>query len=927
MVIWGAIWGALIGLLTSRHHDEGLALVAGALLGALAGRTLRRAVDRRVAALLAQERAASAPASAAERPGSASEAAEEVLFDEPPEVEIPAAEAAPFAPRPEIPAPPAAAAAEPVPPPEARPSSGEALAARIKAWLLGGNTVARLGALVLFIGLAFLARLAAERGLVPPELRLAGIGAAALGLLALGFRLRGRRPGYALTLQGAGVAILYLTLFAAFRLYALIPPGLAFALMVAVCALSSVLAVLQDALALAVMGAAGGFLSPILASSGQGDHVALFTYYALLNLGILGIAWKRDWRLLNLVGFGFTFGIGTLWGVLRFRPEQYASAQPFLILFVALYVAVAVLFALRRAPSLKDYVDGTLVFGTPLVGFGLQAGLVRHIPFGLAWSAIAVSALYLLLAGALARRRLGPLQLLVESFIALGVIFASLAVPLALDARWTASAWALEGAAVVWVGLRQQRRLARAFGLLLQFGGLLAFAAHLAARAPQNWPLLNADFIGAALLCASALLIAYRLQRHYGGRGAARGRYEAFEQACTTPLALYGFAWWIGAAALELTRRAVTPAGTLAFVFRPQERPLLLMLAFAAGAAAAAWQGLARRWTALLQPAHATLPVLLLGAVYGSAHFQHLFAHGGAWIWPLAIAIHLWTLKRIDHRPPAAWFTAVHAGGVLLLLLLGWSAIHQAIAAADLWHTDWGPAGALLALSGVLSGVGLAACATAPRGLWPMDRFARAYGWYALIPVAALTGAGALLLTLTRRGDASPLPSLPLLNPVDLAFLLACAALWQWRARLRASLWPLPALLQRGPAAPILAAATLFLWLNTVWLRLAHHHFAVPWRADRLLASFVVQAGYALLWTITATGVMVFASRRGLRRPWLAGAALLGLTVVKLILIDLSNAGGMERIVAFIGVGGLMLLVGYLAPLPPRTRPSEARPA
>jgi uncharacterized membrane protein len=115
---------------------------------------------------------------------------------------------------------------------------------------------------------------------VPIELRLAAVALAAGVLLGIGWRLRRSREGYALALQGGGVGLLYLTIFGALRLFGLLPAGPAFALLLAVAALSAVLAVLQDSLALAVLGAAGGFLAPILASSGAGSHVALFGYYA-----------------------------------------------------------------------------------------------------------------------------------------------------------------------------------------------------------------------------------------------------------------------------------------------------------------------------------------------------------------------------------------------------------------------------------------------------------------------------------------------------------------------------------------------------------------------------------------------------------------------------------------------------------------------
>ena len=92
--------------------------------------------------------------------------------------------------------------------------------------------------------------------------------------------------------------------------------------MVAVAALAAALAVLQDARALAVIGALGGFATPLLVSTGSGNHVALFSYYLVLDLGIAAVAWFRTWRSLNLVGFVGTFIVATAWGVLQYRPAE-----------------------------------------------------------------------------------------------------------------------------------------------------------------------------------------------------------------------------------------------------------------------------------------------------------------------------------------------------------------------------------------------------------------------------------------------------------------------------------------------------------------------------------------------------------------------------------------------------------------------------
>ena len=291
---------------------------------------------------------------------------------------------------------------------------------------------------LLFIGLAFLLRYASERVAVPVEYRYAGVALAAMALLGVGWWLRERRAAYGLILQGTGIAVLYLTIFAAMRLHPLISPGAALALLVVVTICSAILAVLQNAMGLAVVAALGGFAAPILTSTGSGNHVALFSYFALLNAGIFAIAWFRAWRPLNLVGFVGTFGIGFAWGLRSYTPELFASTEPFLALFFLMYVGIGLLFARRKlleaaqAPAERgellrwsarqaDYIDATVLFGPPLVGFGLQCAVIGHIDFGMAFSALALGLFYMVLARALrGHASAGRTSLLVEICLALG---------------------------------------------------------------------------------------------------------------------------------------------------------------------------------------------------------------------------------------------------------------------------------------------------------------------------------------------------------------------------------------------------------------------------------------------------------------------------------------------------------------------------
>ena len=144
---------------------------------------------------------------------------------------------------------------------------------------------------------------------------------------------------------------------------------------------------------LAVLGFLGGYLAPVLISTGSANHIGLFTYYAVLNAAVFAISWKQAWRLLNLIGFGFTFGVGAAWGATYYRPELFSTVEPFLVLFFLFYIVIGLLYVTKQTEHRRPWVDGTLVFGTPLVAFPLQAGMLKDDRFALAFSAIGVAAI------------------------------------------------------------------------------------------------------------------------------------------------------------------------------------------------------------------------------------------------------------------------------------------------------------------------------------------------------------------------------------------------------------------------------------------------------------------------------------------------------------------------------------------------------
>ncbi len=804
---------------------------------------------------------------------------------------------APTVPKIEAPEPTPKAAPEPAP--AVTPIAESPIVTAIKQYFAGGNLIVRVGVIVLFFGVAFLLKFAVDRGLIPIEVRLAGVALGALLMVVQGWRLRERRAPYALALEGGGIGILFMTVFAAFRIYTLLPAALAFALLVVLAVVSALLAVLQNSRALAILGIVGGFLAPVLASTGKGSHVVLFSYYAILNLGIFVVAWFKAWRLLNVLGFLFTFGIGAIWGYNYYQTEYFSTTEPFLILFFFMYVAISVLSAIRRPVELKGYVDGTLVFGTPIAAFALQASLVARFQYGLAWSALALGLFYLALTRVLFKKFRETLKLLAEAFLSTGTVFATLAIPFGLDARWTSALWALEGAAIVWIGIRQQRFLARMFGLVLQLAAGIAFLFSFRLSqlevGTKPVPILNGDYLGTLIISLAGFLTAFIIFRN-------SERLKTNESQAQVIVFIWAALWWFGGGFYEIQTRLAADyhaGGVLLFI---------TLSTFISQVIADRWQ-----WPAPGVLARGLLPVMWVINAVMFTQQDHPLAFLGIIAWPLAFVAHYWILYRHDDAlEPYQKFMHVGAYWLLTFLVtweLAWL-VGRLVQGAGTWsQIIWGllPALSLQLLMAI-----------APRLRWPVKKHQPLYLTVGANLVAVYLWFWILFVNVATAGDASPLPYVPILNPLDVALGFIFLILLGWQRTLRRST---PEFWERNSGFMYsVFAASLFLWLNAMLFRGVHHLGAVPFDWAALFDSVLVQALLSILWSLTGFGTMVAGTRKAWRSVWIVGAALLGVVVLKLFFIDLSNTGTVARIVSFIAVGIILLIVGYFSPVPPRAK-------
>ncbi|MDQ3919862.1 MAG: DUF2339 domain-containing protein, partial [Acidobacteriota bacterium] len=387
--------------------------------------------------------------------------------------------------------------------------------------LIGGSWFNWIGIIAVTFGVAFFLKLAFDNQWIGPGARVTLGAAAGLALLFAGERLRRRGlRSYAFVLSGGGVLILYLSDYAAYNFYQLVPQPVAFLLMALVTATAVFLSVRLDALPVAVLGLVGGFLTPALLTTGVDNQVALFTYVALLDAGVLAVAYFKRWRSLDFLSFAGTLLMTLAWAFSFYRREKLATTLAFLTVFFLLYSLLAVFHnVLPRRRS--RWFDVALTSANAGFYFALSylmlldAGYERATP---ASQALLISAFFATLFY-LAWSRCREDRLLAYAYVGAAVTFFTIAAAVQLDLQWVTIAWAVEGLMLTWVGLNSGESAPRHAALAVYGVAVLHWlvwdAPGFAYAGGDFVPLLNQRALSCAVLVA-ALAGGAWLYRHGG---------------------------------------------------------------------------------------------------------------------------------------------------------------------------------------------------------------------------------------------------------------------------------------------------------------------------------------------------------------------------------------------------------------------------
>lgn len=385
--------------------------------------------------------------------------------------------------------------------------------------LIGGNWFNRIGILAIILAVGFFLKYAFENQWIGATGRIIiGIGIG-IGFLLGGERLRGKGyKHYAHGLSGGGIAILYLSIFAAFGRYHLIDQMPAFIFMSLVTATAVLLAARYDALAISILGLIGGFLTPVLLSTGKDNQTGLFSYIILLDLGVLALAWFKQWRILNYLAFVATVLMSAGWLDEWYAPEKLVTTIIFFSILFVIFALLAVLHNVihRRLVKLPDV---ALILINAGLYFATSYRLIEpenHAYLGL--FAVVISAFYLSL-GYVTWQRDREDRYLVLTFLGMASLFLTLAIPIQLDQHWTTMAWAIEGAVLVWIAQRTGSRLTYGAALAVFVVALLHWLKfdliEFSFKAGGVFtPLLNKRGASSLVLIASLVAVVWMLRRN-----------------------------------------------------------------------------------------------------------------------------------------------------------------------------------------------------------------------------------------------------------------------------------------------------------------------------------------------------------------------------------------------------------------------------
>ncbi len=319
---------------------------------------------------------------------------------------------------------------------------------------IGENLINKIGIAITVIGVAIGAKYSIEHQLISPLTRIILGYLMGLGLLGFGAKLKKNYENYSAVLVSGAMAIMFFITFTAYSLYSLFPQEAAFALMVVFTAFTVVAAIYYNRQIIAHIGLVGAYAVPFLLSDGSGKVEILFSYMAIINIGILIIAFKKYWKPLYYASFILTWLIFILWFVAKYQTNlHFVLSVSFLSTFFVTFYTTFLAYKLLRKEKFEIW-DILLLLANSFVFFGMGYSILsKHVSGGqlLGLFTLGNAIVHFVVSAVIYRQKLADKNLF---FLIAGLVlvFITIAIPVQLDGNWVTLLWVGEAALLFWIG-------------------------------------------------------------------------------------------------------------------------------------------------------------------------------------------------------------------------------------------------------------------------------------------------------------------------------------------------------------------------------------------------------------------------------------------------------------------------------------------
>jgi uncharacterized membrane protein len=319
---------------------------------------------------------------------------------------------------------------------------------------IGENLINKIGIIITVIGVGIGAKYAIDHQLISPWTRIILGYLLGLGLLGFAIRLRRKYENFSAVLLSGSMAIMYFITFAAYSFYSLIPLTFAFVLMVLFTIFTVAAAIRYDKQVIAHIGLVGAYAVPFLLSEDSGKVVILFSYMAIINAGILVIAFRKYWKPLYYSSFLLTWIIFLTWYIPKYETANHFGLSWIFIsiFFVTFYIIFLAYKLLKKEKFAIE--DILLLLANSSVFYGLGYSILRRHLQGEDFQGLFTlgNALIHMVVSILIYRQKQADRNLFFFIVGLSLAFLTIAIPVQLDGNWVTLLWSAEAAMLFWIG-------------------------------------------------------------------------------------------------------------------------------------------------------------------------------------------------------------------------------------------------------------------------------------------------------------------------------------------------------------------------------------------------------------------------------------------------------------------------------------------